>query len=94
MHAGPICVSISPNPFNPVASIEYLMPTAGDLLVEIYDIRGGLVRTLVDGAVNSGSGRLTWNGRNGHGSPVSSGLYFCRITALGRMEVRKLLLIR
>ena len=94
MHAGPICVSISPNPFNPVASIEYLMPTAGDLLVEIYDIRGGLVRTLVDGAVNSGSGRLTWNGRNGHGSPVSSGLYFCRITALGRMEVKKLLFIR
>jgi hypothetical protein len=94
MHAGPICVSVSPNPFNPVASIEYLMPAAGNLRVEIYDVRGGLVRTLLDGAVNAGPGGLTWNGRNNQGSLLSSGLYFCRITALGRMEVKKLLLIR
>jgi len=95
--AGPppvLALSISPNPFNATASIEYFMPAAGRLRMEIYDARGALVRTLADGAAPAGSGRIAWNGRSDGGRPVASGLYLCRMTALGDARTEKILLIR
>jgi hypothetical protein len=87
-------LSISPNPFNATATIEYFMPAAGRLRIEIYDARGGLVRTLVNDAAPPGSGRLVWNGRSGSERFVASGLYFCTMTALGETRAEKLLLVR
>ena len=87
-------LSISPNPSNATATIEYFMPSAGRLRIELYDARGGLVRTLVNDAAPAGPGRIAWNGRSDGGRPVASGLYFCRMTALGDARTEKILLIR
>jgi flagellar hook assembly protein FlgD len=62
--------------------------------LRVYDVSGAVVRTLVDESKAAGSYTLTWNGRDNHGSPVSSGVYFYRITADGFSDVRKMTLLK
>jgi hypothetical protein len=83
-----------PNPFNPRARIEYDMPRRGRLAVKIYNLRGALVRTLLDETVAAGPGRLVWDGSDAQEHPVSAGVYFFEITGPGVREVRKMALIR
>ncbi len=87
-------LSIAPNPFNATAAITYTMPAAGRLRIAIYDVRGGLVRTLLDGEAAAGRAALTWDGRNGRGLQAASGVYYCMMTAPEGTCVRKLLLVR
>jgi hypothetical protein len=88
-----------PNPFNPVTKIEYWVPEgspgskAGVNLV-VYDVRGARVRTLVSGTKAAGRYEAQWDGRNDTGSPVSSGVYFYRMTAPGFATTRKMLLLK
>ncbi len=90
----PLAVRVVPNPFNPTTSIEYLMPRAGRLRMDVYDLRGRLVRTLVDGDVPAGPGLVRWDGLDAGGAAVASGVYFCETRALGERRVQKLALIR
>ncbi len=83
-----------PNPFNPVTTIVFALSEASDVKLKIYDPAGRLVRVLVDGSRPAGSHRIGWDGRNGDGALVSSGVYFYRIeTGLFR-ETRKMVLLR
>ncbi len=68
-----------PNPFNPVTSIEYGLPEQSEVSIIIYDITGGIVRTLVDGSQAAAWYQLQWNGLSEAGQPVNAGLYFCRL---------------
>lgn len=79
-----------PNPFNPNTSIHYSIPTAGPVRLEIYDIKGGHVRTLIDREQDAGTYTVQWDGLNDRSQAVSSGLYFCRL----RDKVIKMNLIR
>ena len=88
-------LSIVPNPFRINATIEFAMPPEGDVRVEIFDIRGRLVRTLDDADVGrQGRGTAKWDGHDGAGYPAPPGVYLCRVTADGTAEVHKLVRIR
>jgi hypothetical protein len=89
-----------PNPFNPVTKIEYWVPEgaragskAGVSLV-VYDVRGAKVRTLVTSPQGAGRYVVEWDGRDESGSPVSSGIYFYRMSTRGFSDVRKMVLLK
>jgi len=83
-----------PNPFNPQTTIRYEIANRGHVMLRVYDVSGAVVRTLVDDVKAAGSYSLTWNGRDDHGSSVSSGVYFYRITAGSFSDVRKVTLLK
>jgi flagellar hook assembly protein FlgD len=62
--------------------------------LRIYDIHGRYVRGLVDGVQGEGSHSVQWDGRNGHGERVSSGVYLMKLDAGGTTSVRKMLMIK
>jgi ligand-binding sensor domain-containing protein len=83
-----------PNPFNPETHIEYDLPEKGPVSLEIYDVTGRLVRTLVRAEQGTGSHAETWDGRDDEGGAVPSGVYLCRISAGDFAVSRKMILIR
>jgi hypothetical protein len=84
-----------PNPFNPTTIISYDVPVAGGkVALQVYDVAGRLVRTLVDGLETPGEKRVTWNGLNSQGNRVATGVYFYRMTAAGFTKTRKMVLLQ
>ncbi|MBL7074089.1 T9SS type A sorting domain-containing protein [candidate division KSB1 bacterium] len=83
-----------PNPFNTLTSIQYELPNPLGVTLKIYSTRGQEVKTLVDQYQGPGFYTAHWDGRNDEGSVVSSGLYFCRITAGEFTQTKKMILIR
>jgi len=78
-----------PNPFTYRTSIHFDLPVGGRVRLEIYDIAGRHVRTLVDGALAPGSHVSEWDGR-GDGGGLHAGVYFARLEAPGGTLRRKL----
>ncbi|MDZ7724708.1 MAG: GEVED domain-containing protein [candidate division KSB1 bacterium] len=70
-----------PNPFNPSTVIEYRLPEASFVHLEIYDINARLITTLVSQSQGSGRYRVEWDATNNAGASVSSGTYFYRFRA-------------
>ena len=83
-----------PNPGNPSLRIAYAMPARGAIAIAIYDLRGERVRTLVGGVVDAGANSVVWDGRDDRGVRTASGIYLCRIEALGRSASTKLALLK
>ncbi len=82
-----------PNPFNPVTSVVYGAPAAGVVRVAVYNVAGREVRVLVDGEVGPGYHEAVWDGRDGSGATLASGVYFVRMDAPGyRGSVKAVLL--
>jgi hypothetical protein len=70
-----------PNPFNSETWISYQLPEPGQVIIRVYNIQGQLVNTLVDEEKAPGAYRVCWSGRDLHGTPVASGVYFCKMKA-------------
>ena len=85
-----------PNPFNPDTTIKYDLAESADVTLQIYNVLGQVVRTLVASeAQNAGRYQIRWNGMDDRGVPVSSGVYFFQISAEGKFhDVRKLMLLK
>ena len=83
-----------PNPFNPVTTIPYNVPTAGPIKLEIYNLRGQRVKTLLDTETEAGKYGVLWHGRDDAGQPVASGLYFYRLRGNGFDKTDKMLLMK
>jgi hypothetical protein len=83
-----------PNPFNPSTTIGYHLPAAAHVVLEVYDPAGRNVTRLVDAVQAKGSHEAGWNGRNGAGAMVGSGVYFYRLTAGKETLTKKLVLLR
>ncbi len=84
-----------PNPFNPVTTIAYTVPSdATDFELTVYNVAGQLVTTLDSGAVEPGRRVAVWNGRDAGGEPAASGVYFIRLAADGRAVSRKVVLLK
>jgi hypothetical protein len=83
-----------PNPFNPGTSIRYSVPEAQQVRVEVYDVAGRLVRSLVNRVESPGVREVAWEGSDNDGRPVSSGIYFVRLSGDRRVASRKMVLIR
>ncbi|MGH7495546.1 MAG: FG-GAP-like repeat-containing protein [bacterium] len=84
-----------PNPFNPSTTIRFEMPHFGPVRLEIYDLQGARVRTLIAHEMKAaGIHTVTWDGKDALGKPVASGLYLYKLRAGSLLAVRKSLLIR
>ena len=83
-----------PNPFNAQAVIVYEVAQRGHVTIEVYNLAGQSIRTLVDETQASGRRRVLWDGRDGAGRRVATGLYACRMTHGGAAVMRKMLLLR
>ncbi|MCD4828214.1 MAG: T9SS type A sorting domain-containing protein [Candidatus Cloacimonetes bacterium] len=87
-------VSSFPNPFNPSTTIRCALPQDGNVSVRVYNARGQLVRTLVDGDMPAGYHEIVWDGRDNHGSAIGSGVYLCRLQTGSATLTHKLLLLK
>ena len=91
-----------PNPFNPETTIEFTLGTghSGTLIaenhvrIEVFNIRGQKVRTLVDRSLYYGEHRVVWNGKDDTGNNVGSGVYFYRLTTPTHSEIKKMIMIK
>ncbi|MFC1482163.1 carboxypeptidase regulatory-like domain-containing protein, partial [Candidatus Neomarinimicrobiota bacterium] len=83
-----------PNPFNPSTTISYQLPEASDMVMRIYDIAGRELRTLIQGNVDAGYHRIVWDGLDNGGAPLSTGVYFYRMTASNFSQTRKMILMK
>jgi len=72
-------ISAYPNPFNSTIKFQYTVNTSQNVLIEIYDILGNRVKTLINGVQPAGIHELYWNGTENNGLPVTSGCYLYRI---------------
>ena len=83
-----------PNPFNPTTTIQFAVPEEAHVTLEVYDMMGRQVSTLVNGQLSAGRYDATWNGRSDGGSTVASGVYIYRITAGTYVESKTMLLLK
>ncbi|MAE69563.1 MAG: hypothetical protein CME06_03735 [Gemmatimonadetes bacterium] len=83
-----------PNPFNPSTTIPFALAEAGGVRLAIYDLKGALVRILVDGPRSAGLHAVRWDGRNRVGLVVPTGVYVVRFEGGGAREARRLVLVK
>ena len=84
-----------PNPFNPATTIKYALPEASQVRLEVFNVVGQVVSTLVDNHQNAGRYVVQWDATNDQGHSLSSGIYFYRLQAGGEfLEVKKMLLLK
>ena len=83
-----------PNPFNPSTTITYSTPRAGQVVLEIYDLAGRHVSTLVDEHVTQGEHLARWNGMDDTGAQVSSGVYLYQLRAGEFIETKRMVLLK
>jgi hypothetical protein len=83
-----------PNPFNPFTSIEYYLPRETWVKIEIFNVLGEKVRTLVDEKVKAGSHSVKWDGTDEERLSVSTGIYFCRLRAGDSEQTGKMILLK
>ncbi len=85
---------IAPNPFNPMTRIEFTVRHEGRVRLEIYDLAGRKVRTLVDEVLPAGVASARWRGLDDGGSLVASGMYLVRLTDGDQAVNRSLTLVK
>jgi len=83
-----------PNPFNPITTIRYSIPTDAHVELVIINLNGQVVRTLVNNDQRADFYNVVWNGRNQNGNEVATGMYFYRIQAGKLSDIKKLMLIK
>ncbi|MCX5752738.1 MAG: T9SS type A sorting domain-containing protein [Candidatus Krumholzibacteria bacterium] len=83
-----------PNPFNPSTNIALYLASPGRVSLVIYDVRGGVVRTLVDETKPAGRHTALWDGRNDGGRRSASGVYYYRLVAGKSAITRKIVVVR
>ena len=83
-----------PNPFNAGTSIHYVLPEAGEVRLEVYNILGQRVNVLADGRQDAGAHVVRWDGRDDQGRQLSSGIYLCRLSSEDGISMRKMVLVR
>jgi len=83
-----------PNPFNPSTTISFSLAQPGNVRLSIYNIRGQLVKTLMNETKETGRHSIIWNGDDNSANKVSSGIYFYRIETSSSVETKKMLLMK
>jgi hypothetical protein len=83
-----------PNPFNPTTNIKFALPKSGTVQLDIFNILGQKVVSLVDGALPAGQHTVSWDGTDAGGNPVGSGVYFYRLKTGNFEQSRKMQLLK
>jgi flagellar hook assembly protein FlgD len=84
----------APNPFNPSTTIRFALPEASPVRLVVYDVRGALVRTLVDSHVNAGLHGAQWDGHDAMGREVASAVYVYRLTTNAGVVTKRMVLVK
>ncbi|UCF06042.1 MAG: T9SS type A sorting domain-containing protein [bacterium] len=83
-----------PNPFNPTTTIRFDLPVRSRVRLAVYNVKGQLVRVLLDSDLEAGTRDVVWDGRDIMGRAVASGIYFYRLYTPTFTESRKMILLR
>ena len=83
-----------PNPFNPATDLKFSLPKDAAVTMNLYDVSGRLVRSLLTDNLPAGHHEVRWNGRDDNGRTVASGTYFARLTVDGISTVKSMALVR
>ncbi len=83
-----------PNPFNPATTLPFTLYASGAVRLRVFDLRGRLVRTLLDASLPAGAHSVVWNGLDDAGRPAASGIYWCRLEGWGTAQSRALTMVR
>jgi hypothetical protein len=83
-----------PNPFNPETKIDYFLPRASHVKLEVFNILGQRIKTIVDEDQTVGEKEVVWDGTNENGKPLSSGVYFYRLQTKDFVQARKMVLMK
>ncbi len=83
-----------PNPFNPATEITFAAPRSGQVRLEIFNIIGRKVTTLLDETVTAGLKAVVWDGTSDNGSTVASGIYYYRLSTADGIEVKKMTFLK
>jgi len=87
-------LSARPNPFNPSTTIQFHLAESDVVMLQIFDVLGRQVRTLVERKISAGSHSFKWDGKNSFGVDVAAGLYFASLKTDSDIQTIKLLLVR
>ncbi|MFH1145279.1 MAG: C25 family cysteine peptidase [Candidatus Eisenbacteria bacterium] len=87
-------LSYGPNPFGRQSSLVYRLARASAVRIDVYDVTGRSVRTLVDGPVEAGTHALAFDGLDRGGHALTSGIYFLRMETPEMFEVRQVTIMR
>ena len=83
-----------PNPFNPSTNIRFSLSVKSNLRIDIYNIKGQIIKTLANGFYDLGQHAVTWDGTDSHGNRVSSGVYFYMMTTDEFVETKKMMMVK
>jgi hypothetical protein len=83
-----------PNPFRSSTTIVFVLSRSGPVRAEVFDPTGARVRTLCQGTRSPGWYRISWDGKDDHGKPVASGIYFCKYRTDAFQSVKKMLMLK
>lgn len=83
-----------PNPFNPSTTIEYSVKSVSPVKIEIYNIKGQKIKTLVNTTQNNGKYRVVWNGKDDLEKDMASGVYFCKMKTKDYTSTVKMMMIK
>jgi len=83
-----------PNPFNPATKISFMLPESEHAKLEIYDLLGRRVTTLLDQNMKAGLHSIEWNGKTADGMGASSGVYFARLSTATRHGIIRMSLLK
>lgn len=83
-----------PNPFNPSTTINYAVPQAGKVKLEIYNLRGQKVKVLVNEQSLPGMYKAVWDGKDRNNRSVSSGIYFAKLEHNNKTKIQKMVLMK
>ena len=83
-----------PNPFNPLTNVRFALAERGPVTVRVFDLKGRLVRTLVDEVRDAGEHQIQWNGTDDSGRSVASGSYLLRMEASDATESHRMVLLK
>lgn len=91
---GPALRQNHPNPFNASTTIEYYIHKAGHVVLDIYDVAGRKVVSLVDERQEPGAHEITWDAKDARGQMVSTGVYMTRLEVAGEVTTRRMNMVK
>lgn len=93
-HAAALDMTVFPNPFNPSTTVAFDLPRAGVVTIEVFDLAGRRVRSLLDESLEAGLHSVTWNGRDDRGVGVGSGVYLVKLVTPAGTVSRQVLMLK
>ena len=83
-----------PNPFNPTTKIAFEIGESGKTKVEVFNVKGQKIKTLLNEKMEIGKHSVMWNGNDSNNKRVSSGMYFYKVTVNGNQKTNKMIMLK